>query len=173
MWPGHQAAPEGCWNALTYTDRQCISSRYAQPLASQSSTLAEVCQANLQINQSASQSNNITSTAGTDAHHPAAANKPIGTASGRSCILAEQTDAVSQAAYLRVLVVLLDPSAVGRGCPWARYLSTSCSGRLRVMAATSRVLCRLSDDALRSGLHAIRQSLMLIFAQSSGHSKVI
>ena len=57
-----------------------------------------------------------------------------------------------QSTYLDVLSVMVDPSAPTIGWPCDRYLRTSCSGRLRVIAAVSSVPTKLREDALRSGL---------------------
>ena len=53
---------------------------------------------------------------------------------------------------------MVDPSAPTVGWPWDKYLSTSCSGKLRVIAAASRVPTKLRDDALISGLHLTQHS---------------
>ena len=53
----------------------------------------------------------------------------------------------------------MDPSASAAVRPWDKYLSTSCSGKLRVIAAASRVPTKLRDDALISGLHVTQHSI--------------
>ena len=54
---------------------------------------------------------------------------------------------------------MMDPSAPTAGWLCDKHLSTSCSGKLRVIAAASRVPTKLRDDALISGLHVTQHSL--------------